>query len=134
MVGALAARRLPSTQMLRDPAAALLSALTADVDARDAIPDAQPDALDVLPGSARQFPGSARQFRGVPGMEVPATPAPRIGAWVRATAAGALVVGVACSTSVMAAGMVARLARGSAGGPRRFARDWAGPPRARRTR
>jgi len=127
MIGVLAARGAPGTQMLRDPVIVLLSALTADVDARDAASTARPAAPDV-------FPGSARQLRRAPGTGVPAAPPPRIGAWVRAAAAGAAVVGVAGTTSIMAAGMLARLARSSASGPRRFARGWVASPHPRRTR
>jgi IMP dehydrogenase len=60
---------------------------------------------------------------------VPA-PAPAISGWARAAAAGAVIAGVAAGTaSVVAAGMLARLARGPAGGPRGLARIPAGGPR-----
>jgi hypothetical protein len=123
IVGVLAARAAAPAPMLRDPAVVLLSALTADIDARDATPDARPSVL----------PGPVHTRRSAAG--VPAPPSPgEIAAWVRAAAAGAVVAGAAGTTSVVAAGMLARLARVPASGSRRLARDWSSLVRPRRTR
>jgi hypothetical protein len=122
IVGVLAARAATPAPMLHDPAVALLNALTADIDARDAAPEAR---LRVLPGRARARRSAA---------SVPVPPSPDgIAAWVRAAAAGAVVAGVAGTTSVVAAGMLARLARGPASGSRRLARDWSSLVRPRHT-
>jgi hypothetical protein len=123
IVGVLAARAATPAPMLHDPAVALLSALTTDIDARDAAPDARPRVLP-RPAHARRRTG------GVP------VPPSRGGsaAWLRAAAAGAVVAGVAGTTSVVAAGMLARLARVPASGSRRLARDWSSLVRPRRIR
>ena len=68
------------------------------------------------------------------GGAVPA-PAPAVSAWARAAAAGAVIAGVVAGTvSVVAAGMLARLARSPANGPRRSAPARGVPLRPRRTR
>jgi hypothetical protein len=123
IVGVLAARAATPAPILHDPAVVLLSALTADIDARDAAPDARPSVL----------PGPARARRNAAGVPPPPSPG-RIAAWVRAAAAGAVVAGVAGTTSVGAAGMLARLASGPASGSRRLARDWSSLVRPQRTR
>jgi hypothetical protein len=112
IIDVLAARAATSTPMLRDPAVALLSALTADVDTRDDIRDDLPDTL----------PGSPLLRVAAAAISVRAS-LPGIAAWVRATAASAVVAGVAGTTSVVAAGMLARLARGPASGSRRLTQD-----------
>lgn len=127
IVGVLAARAAAPAAMLHDPAVALLSALTADIDARDAAigaRDAAADARDAAPGARpRVLRGPAHARRGAAGVPVRRSPG-GIAAWVRAAAAGAVVAGVAGTTSVVTAGMLARLARGPASGSRRLARDW----------
>jgi hypothetical protein len=120
VIGVLAARAATPAPMLRDPAVALLSALAADVDARDAVPGRRPGVL----------PGPARHLRRTAGVPVAASPR-GTAAWVRAAAAGAVVAG---TTSVVAAGMLARLARGPAGGFGRSERGWGATVRPRRTR
>lgn len=124
IIDVLAARAATAAPLLSDPAVALLSVLAADVDARDAVPEALADALrgealaDALRGEALAdaFRGAARHHRiAAVGSPLPA-PAPGITTWARAAAAGALVAGAAGTTSVVAAG---RLARGPASGPSR---------------
>ena len=58
IVGVLAARAATPTPMLHDPVVALLSALTTDIDARNAAPDARPRVLP-RPGRHRQLSGVA---------------------------------------------------------------------------
>lgn len=123
IVGVLAARAPTPAPMPHDPAVALLRALTADIDARGAAPDARPSVL-LRPAHAR------RSATGVP---LPPSPG-GVAAWIRAAAAGTVVAGVAGTTSVVAAGMLARLARGPARGSRRLARDWSSLVGPRRTR
>jgi hypothetical protein len=129
IVGVLAARAATPAAMLHDPAVALLSALTADIDARDAAIGARDATPDARPTVLRS-PAHAR--RGAAGVTVRRSPG-GIAAWVRAAAAGAVVAGVAGTTSVVTAGMLARLARGPASGSRGLARDWSLLVRPRRT-
>ena len=125
IIDVLAERVAVPARMLRDPAVTLLSALAADVDAREAGPGV---LAGTRPGPARRRPSAAA------GRPVRA-PAPRIGAWARVAAAGAVAAGAASTTSFVAAGMLARLARGPAsGGSRGSARGWGATVRLRRTR
>ena len=72
IIDMLAQRVAMPARMPRDPAVTLLSALAADVDAREA-------GLGVLTGTR---PGPARRRPGAAGRLV-RPPAPRIGAWAR---------------------------------------------------
>jgi hypothetical protein len=125
IIDVLAERVAMPARMLRDPAVTLLSALAADVDAREAGPGV---LAGTRPGPARRRPSAAA------GRPVRA-PAPRVGAWTRVAAAGAMAAGVAGTTSFVAAGMLARLARGPASdGSGGSARGWGATVRLRRTR
>jgi hypothetical protein len=122
VIEVLAERVAMPARMLHDPAVTLLSALAADVDAREA-------GLGVLTGTRS---GPARRRPGATAGRLVRAPVPRIGAWVRVAAAGAVAAG---TTSFVAAGMVARLARGPASdGSRGPARGWDATVRLRRTR
>jgi hypothetical protein len=124
IIDVLAERAAMPARMLRDPAVTLLSALAADIDAREA-------GHDVLAGTR---PGPAGRRRSAGGRPVRA-PAARIGAWARVAAVGAVAAGVAGAMSFVAAGMLARLTRGPAGGDSRgSARGWGATVRLRRTR
>jgi hypothetical protein len=119
IIGVLAARAAPGPPMLRDPAASLLSALTADVDARDAGPASRPG-----PARCHRRPG-----------RLPATAASRrTAAWIRVGAVAAVAAGVAGTMSVVAAGTLARLARGPASGFGWPPRSWGAAARPRRAR
>ncbi len=127
IIGVLGARAARPEQFLEDPAVTLLSALAADVNAGDAIPGDLP------------APAPAAHRRPASGCQVPRqvprrAPAPAISTWARAAAVNAVIAGVAGSTSVVAAGMLARLARGPASGPRRSARGRGVPFRSQRPR
>jgi hypothetical protein len=124
VIDVLAERVAIPARMLRDPAVTLLSALAADVDAREA-------GLGVLTGTR---PGPARRRPAAAARPVRA-PALSIGAWARVAAAGAVAAGAAGTTSFVAAGMLARLARGPASdGSRGPARGRGATARLRRTR
>ena len=92
----LAARAATPAGRLDDPALALLSALAADVD--------QPGTSVRQEWVVRRAPS-----RGLAG-------------WLRAAAAGVVVAGLACTTSLVTASMLARLTRGAGrrGRPRRL--------------
>ncbi len=100
-----------------DPAAALLAALSADVD----VP-ARPDQPVMMPG-----PAAVRGAMAVP-------PSRGLADWLRAAVAGAVVAGLAGTTSLITASMLARLCRGAGGRGRGPARGWAPPARSRRYR
>jgi len=100
-----------------DPAAALLAALSADVD----VPALQ-DQPVMTPGWAAV--GGAR---AVP-------PSRGLADWLRAAVAGAVVAGLAGTTSLITASMLARLSRGAGGRGRVPAQGWAPPARSRRYR
>ncbi len=106
-----------------DPAAALLAALAADVD----VPALQDQA--VIPPAVA--PRRAAAWEAVAGQ-----PSRGLAGWLRAAAAGAVVAGLAGTTSLITASMLARLSRGAgAGGRGRVpARGWAQPARSRRYR
>jgi hypothetical protein len=108
----VAQRAAAAPGLLDDPALALLTALAADVDA---------------PGT------SVRQHAGVwVGRRVPSR---GLAAWLRAAVAGVVVAGLAGTTSLVAASMLARLTRGAGGRGRRLDRGWAArPARPRRLR
>jgi hypothetical protein len=137
----LGTRAAMSAQLLRDPAVALLSSLAADVDATSAaagggrVGDGRVgDGRDAVPSALTGTRlGPARRRLIGAGRPVPA-PVPAISGWARAVAAGAVIAGVAGTTSVVAAGMLARLARGPARGPRRSAPAPGVPLRPWRTR
>ncbi len=57
-----------------------------------------------------------------------------VAAWVRAAVAGAVVAGLAGTTSLIAASVLARLYRLTGGRAGAAARGWAAPSRARRYR
>jgi hypothetical protein len=121
IIGVLAARGATPGSLLRDPAVAVLSALTADVDERDGVLAARPG---VLHGQAR---------RGRSAADVLAAASARgVASWVRAAAAGVVVAGIAGTTSIVTAGMLARLVRGPASGFGRSGRDLSGTVRLRR--
>jgi hypothetical protein len=131
IIDVLAERVAMPARMLRDPAVTLLSALAADVDAREAGPGV---LAGTRPGPARRRPSAAAGRPSAAGRPVRA-PAPRIGAWARVAAAGAVAAGAASTTSFVAAGMLARLARGPASdGSRGSAPGWGATVRPRRTR
>jgi hypothetical protein len=92
----LAARAATPAGRLDDPALALLSALAADVD--------QPGTSVRQEWVVRRAPS-----RGLAG-------------WLRAAVAGVVVAGLACTTSLVTASMLARLTRGAGrrGRPRRL--------------
>ena len=92
----LAARAATPAGRLDDPALALLSALAADVD--------QPGTSVRQEWVVRRAPS-----RGLTG-------------WLRAAVAGVVVAGLACTTSLVTASMLARLTRGAGrrGRPRRL--------------
>ena len=140
IIGALGARAAMSAPQLSDPAVALLRALAADADGRNAAADLPPGGTP-NPASPRLVP--ADSFLGP-------VRAPAI-AWAMAAAAGAVAAGIAGSTSVAATDMLARLARsparlvrsparpaGLARGPgrrpRRSSRPWGVPMRPPRSR
>jgi hypothetical protein len=132
----LGTRAAMSAQLLRDPAVALLSSLAADVDATSAAAGGGRvgDGRDAVPSALTGTRlGPARRRLIGAGRPVPA-PVPAISGWARAVAAGAVIAGVAGTTSVVAAGMLARLARGPARGPRRSAPAPGVPLRPWRTR
>jgi hypothetical protein len=90
IIDVLAERVAMPARMQRDPAVTLLSALAADVDVRDAdlgVP------AGTRPGPARPSPARRRPSAAV-GRPARA-PAPRIGAWARVAAAGAVAAGSA---------------------------------------
>jgi hypothetical protein len=125
IIDVLAERVAIPARMLRDPAVTLLSALAADVDAREA-------GLGVRTGTR---PGPARRRTGGAAGRPERAPALGIGAWARVAAAGAVAAGAAGSTGFVAAGLLARLARGPASdGSRGPARGWGATARLRRTR
>jgi hypothetical protein len=124
IIDVLAGRAAVPARMRRDPAVTLLSALAADIDAREAGPG-------VLGGTR---PGPAGQRRRSAAAGRPAR-APRMSAWARVAAVGAVAAGIAGTASFVAAGMLARLARGPArDDPRAAARGWGAAVRPRRTR
>jgi hypothetical protein len=100
-----------------DPAAALLAALSADVD----VPALQDEPV-MTPGRAAA--GGA--------MSIP--PSRGLAEWLRAAVAGAVVAGLAGTTSLITASMLARLSRGAGGRGRVPPRGWAPPARSRRYR
>jgi hypothetical protein len=104
----LAVRAAAPPGLRDDPAVALLTALAADVDTPGAevAPDPRVRAL-------------RRRARGWE----PASPARGLAAWLRTAVAGAVVAGLAGTTSLIAASMLARLTGGRA---RPRARGWAG--------
>jgi hypothetical protein len=105
----LAARAASPPGLRDDPALALLTALAADVDAPGT-------------GVAQDWVGRRVPSRGLAG-------------WLRAAVAGVLVAGLAGTTSLVAASMLARLTRGAGGRTRRLDRGWAArPARPRRLR
>jgi hypothetical protein len=127
IIDVLAERVAMPARMRRDPAVTLLSALAADVDARDAGPGV---LAGTRPSPARRRPSTAA---GRPAAAL--APAPGIGAWARVAAAGAVAAGAAATASFVAAGMLARLARGPASdGSRGPARGRGATVRLRRTR
>jgi hypothetical protein len=121
-IGVLAARGAGGPVMLHDPALALLSALSADVDTPSAIP------LHAPAGTGTRRLGEAWEAMA-------GAPSRGLAAWLRAGVAGAVVAGLAGTTSLVAASMLARLAR-SPGGRRGVpSRGWGQrPPRPRRLR
>jgi hypothetical protein len=137
IIGALGARAAMSAPLLRDPAVALLRALAADADGRDAAAD-QPPGGTPNPASPRAVPV---------GSFLSPVRAPAV-AWTMAAAAGAVGAGIAGSTGVVATDMLARLARsqaslvrgpaslarGPASRPRRSSRPWGVPMRPPRSR
>jgi hypothetical protein len=126
IIDVLAGRAAVPARMRRDPAVTLLSALAADIDAREAGPG-------VLAGT-RPGPVGQRRRSAAAGRPAPA-PAPRMSAWARVAAVGAVAAGIAGTTSFVAAAMLARLARGPArDDPRVAARGWGAAVRLRRTR
>jgi hypothetical protein len=123
IIGVLAARAATPRPLLRDPAVAALCALTADVDGWDGAPQAPPGMLH----------GLRRRGRGGADVLRVAAPPRGMASWVRAAVAGVVVAGIAGTTSVVTAGMLARLARGPAGGFGRSARDLGATVRLRRS-
>ncbi len=118
LVNRLAARGAAGLVSLDDPAAALLAALSADVD----VP------------AVKDQPAMAPRLAAV-GEAVAGAPSRGLADWVRAAVAGAVVAGLAGTTSLITASMVARLSRGAGGrgrGP--VARGWARQARSRRYR
>lgn len=113
----LAARAAVPPGVRDDPAVTLLTALAADVDTPGA--EVAPDPrVRALRRRARGWePASPAR-----GWE-PATPARGLAAWLRTAVAGAVVAGLAGTTSLIAASMLARLTGGRA---RPRARGWAG--------
>jgi hypothetical protein len=90
IIDVLAERVAMPARMQRDPAVTLLSALAADVDVRDAdlgVP------AGTRPGPAR--PSPARRRPSAAAGRPARAPAPRIGAWARVAAAGAVAAGSA---------------------------------------
>lgn len=83
----LAARAAAPPRLRDDPAFALLTVLAADVD--------EPGS-----GVAQNWPARRAPSRGLAG-------------WLRAAVAGLVVAGLAGTTSLIAAGMLARLTRGA---------------------
>jgi hypothetical protein len=95
IIDVLAERVAMPARMQRDPAVTLLSALAADVDVREAdlgvLAGTRPSPA--RPGPARPSPARRRPSAAA-GRPVRA-PAPRIGAWARVAAAGAVAAGAA---------------------------------------
>ena len=100
-----------------DPAAALLAALSADVD----VP-----ALQDRPVMAPR--------RAVEGGAMAGEPSRGLAGWLRAAVAGAVVAGLAGTTGLITASMLARLSRGAGGRGRVLARGWAQTARSRHYR
>ena len=100
----LAARAAPAG-LPDDPAFALLTALARDVD---------------RPGD-----GVARDDGVWAGRRAPSR---SLAGWLRAAVAGRLVAGLAGTTSLITASMLARLTRGAGGRGRRLDRGWAARP------
>jgi len=121
-IDALAARGACEPELLRDPALAVLHTLSADVDSPSTMP--------------RHVPAGAGTRRLAGAWEAVAGPPSRgLAAWLRAAVAGAVVAGLAGTTSLVAASMLARLARGPVGRGRVPRRGWAQrPARPRRLR
>ena len=102
LIDRLAARGAAGPVPLDDPAAALLAALSADVDV-PARQD-QPVIRPVMAPAAAAVTGT-----------MAAAPSPGLAAWLRAAVAGAVVAGLAGTTSLITASMLARLSRGAGG-------------------
>jgi hypothetical protein len=103
-----------------DPAVSVLAALVADVDSS--------------PGPARR-PAAGRSMARPSRAARPAADGSAAGVvgWLRAAVTGALVAGLAGTTSLVAASVLARLYRVTGGRAGAAARDWA-PSRPRRYR
>ena len=99
-----------------DPAAALLAALVADVDV--------PGAADELAGRRAASRGRGAAWEATAWETLARLPSRGLAAWLRAGAAGAVVAGLAGTTSLLTASMLARLSRGTAGRGRVPSRGW----------
>ena len=121
-INVLAARGASEPGMLHDPALALLSALSADVDSPSTLPHRVPA-------------GAGNRRLGEAWEAMAGAPSRGLAAWTRAAVAGAVVAGLAGTTSLVAASMLARLARSPDGRRGGAARSWGQrPPRPRRLR
>lgn len=127
-INVLAARGAAGPELYADPALALLGALAADVDSPGTLAGPRVHGPgDRQHAHARAgWPGRAAGRRAE-AWEALGAPSQGAAAWLRAAVAGGVVAGLASITSLAATSMLARLARGPAGGGR-----W--PPRHARPR
>jgi hypothetical protein len=107
IINLLAARAATPAAVRRDPALALLSALTADIDAGDVTPGPLTRARPSLSRPSLSRPSLPQYRRSASGRH-PARRLARRTGWARPGAVG-VVAGVAGALSVVAAGMLARL-------------------------
>ena len=119
-INVLAARSAAGLELTHDPALVLLIALVADVDTPGAVTEPGVPGLEDLQGAR----GRAGRPERAAGQRAEAWPALAgassrgAAAWLRAAVAGGVVAGLASVTSLIAASMLARLARGPSRGGR----------------
>ena len=128
----LAARGAAGAELRHDPALVLLGALITDVDTVAAVTGSGvpgPGGLPCPPARAG-WPSRAAGQRAGAWQALAGAPSRGTAAWLRAAVAGGVVASLASITSLIATSMLARLARGPAGGGRWQPRH-VRPPRAR---
>jgi hypothetical protein len=109
-INLLAARDAAGRDLQADPALALLGALIADVDTPGTLAEPRLDEQIGLRRARAGWPGRAVAQRAG------AQPSRGTAAWLRAAVAGGVVAGLASLTSLIATGLLARLARSPARG------------------
>ncbi len=127
-INVLAARGASGPELAHDPALALLGALAADVDT----PAAGAEHADMRPGGPGQpaWPRRAAAGRATAWQALAGAQSRGAAVRLRTAVAGGVAAALASVTSLIATGMLARLARGPARGGR-WGRRPARPPRRR---